>query len=99
MNEGGRRQVLAALDHYVPPARLKKIERLLVSGDVRGAAENVVPSEMYLLAREMAPGDQESAIAQEMRRVAQESPENPKSPFVFAIALLVSPWHPRKSSA
>jgi hypothetical protein len=75
MNEGERRQALAALDHYVPPARLKKIERLLVSGDVRGAAENVVPSEMYLLAREMAPGDRESAIAQEMRRLAQESPE------------------------
>src|SRR5579863_3969342 len=75
MNEGQRRQALAALDHYVPPARLKKIERLLVSGDVRAAAENVVPSEMYLLAREMAPGDRESAIAQEMRRLAQESPE------------------------
>jgi hypothetical protein len=75
MNEGERRQAVAALDHYVPPARLKKIERLLVSGDVRGAAENVVPSEMYLLASEMAPGDRESPIAQEMRRLAQESPE------------------------
>jgi hypothetical protein len=75
MNEGQRKQALAVLEHYVPPARLKKIDRLLVSGDVRGAAENVVPSEMYLLAREMAPGDRESAIAQEMRRLAQESPE------------------------
>jgi hypothetical protein len=54
---------------------LKKIDRLLASGDVRAAAENVVPSEMYLLAREMAPGDRDSAIAQEMRRLAQESPE------------------------
>jgi hypothetical protein len=75
MNEGERKQVVAALDHYVPPARLKKIDRLLASGDVRAAAENVVPSEMYLLAREMAPGDRDSAIAQEMRRLAQESPE------------------------
>jgi hypothetical protein len=75
LNEAERQKAIAALNHYVPPARLKKIERLLASGEVRAAAENVVPSEMYLLAHDLAPGDVDSPIAQEIRHVAQESPE------------------------
>jgi hypothetical protein len=71
--------VLAVLDRYAPPARLKKIERLLAAGEVRAAEENVVPSEMYLLARELAANDGTSGggageLAQEMRRLAAEAP-------------------------
>ena len=76
LNEGDRRRVLAVLDHYAPPARLKKIERLLASGEVRDALENVVPSEMYLVARELSGNDRDSGIAQEMRRLAAEAPED-----------------------
>jgi hypothetical protein len=79
LNEGDRRRVLAVLDRYAPPARLKKIERLLAAGEVRAAEENVVPSEMYLLARELAANDGTSGggageLAQEMRRLAAEAP-------------------------
>ena len=75
LNEDTRRRVVTLLDRYVHPARLKKIESLLAAGDARAAADNVVPSEVYLLAREMAPGDRESPIAADIRRVAEENPE------------------------
>src|SRR5208337_192917 len=38
LNEGQRRRVVGVLEHYVPPSRLKKIERLLAAGEVRAAA-------------------------------------------------------------
>jgi hypothetical protein len=70
-----RKQVLASLDHYAPPVRLKTLERLLAEGNVREAEDNVVPAEMYLLAVEMAPNDRESPMAGDIRRLAAESPE------------------------
>lgn len=75
LNEGERRRVVGVLEHYVPPSRLKKIERLLEAGEVRRAAESVVPSEMYLVARDLAPGDHDSALAEELRRISAEAPE------------------------
>jgi len=75
LNEAERRRVVAVLDHYVPPSRLKKIERMLAEGEVRRAAENVVPSEMYLVARELAPGDRDSTLAEDLRKLAAAAPE------------------------
>jgi hypothetical protein len=75
LNEAERQRVVAVLDRYVPPSRLKKIERMLAEGDVRLAAENVVPSEMYLVARELAPNDHDSALAEDLRKLAAEAPE------------------------
>jgi len=75
LNAETRGRVITLLDHYVHPARLKKIESLLASGDAKSAADNVVPSEVYLLAREMAAGDRESGVAADIRRVAEENPE------------------------
>ncbi len=75
LNEGQRRRVMAVLERYVPPSRLKKIERLLAAGEVRAAAENVVPSEMYLVARELSPGDRDSGLATDLRRLAAETPD------------------------
>ena len=75
LNEADRRRVVGVLDAYAPPARLKKVERLLAAGDVRGAEENVVPSEMYLLARELSRNDNDSGLAQEMRRLTGEVPD------------------------
>jgi len=75
LNDAERSRVVAVLDHYVPPARLKKIERLLAAGEVRRAADNIVPSEMYLVARALAPEDRESVLAEELRMLAGEAPE------------------------
>jgi hypothetical protein len=75
LDEGVRRKVLAVLNRYVPPARLRKIERELQSGEVRLAAENVVPSEMYLMARELAGDDTASPLSAEMRQLAADAPE------------------------
>jgi hypothetical protein len=74
LNADRRRQVIAALDPYLAPARLRKIDDLLQSGEPRIALENVLPSEMYLLARSQAGPDRESALAQEIRRLAAEAP-------------------------
>jgi hypothetical protein len=63
-----RGRVIAGLEAYAPPARLKKVERLLAGGDVQGAEDNVVPSEMYLLASEMSAKDQDSPLAADLRR-------------------------------
>jgi len=75
LNEGQRRRVVGVLEHYVPPSRLKKIERLLAAGEVRAAAENIVPSEMYLVARELSPGDRDSGLATDLGRLAAEAPD------------------------
>jgi hypothetical protein len=73
LNAPRRAQVEAVLDHYAPPARLKKVDRLLARGNVREALDNVVPAEMYLLADEMARNDNESPLAAAIRRVASEN--------------------------
>ena len=69
-----RRQVLAILDNYAPPARRKKVERLLAEGDVRSAEENIVPSEMYMLACDMASSDRAAPLASEINRMAAQTP-------------------------
>jgi hypothetical protein len=70
-----RTQVMATLERYAPPARIKKMERLLAAGDVKAAEENIVPSEMYLLATEMAPIDKDSPIAANIRSLGAGAPD------------------------
>jgi hypothetical protein len=74
LNTQRRVQVIAALEPYAPPARVKKVERLLIDGDVVAASENVVPAEMYLLASTLAPKDQDSHLAADIRRQTSENP-------------------------
>ncbi|MBZ5631776.1 MAG: hypothetical protein LAO55_01495 [Acidobacteriia bacterium] len=74
LNADRRRQVIATLEPYLAPGRLRKIDDLLQSGEPRIALENVLPSEMYLLARAMAGQDRESPLAGEIRRMAAEAP-------------------------
>ncbi len=74
LNVERRRQVIAALDPYLAPGRLRRVEELLQSGEPWLAVENVLPSEMYLLARSQAAQDRESPLAQEIRRLLAESP-------------------------
>jgi hypothetical protein len=68
-----REQVMAALENYAAPVRISKIEMLLASGDVRSAEENVVPSEMYLLATALASKDQDSPLAGDIRRISAQA--------------------------
>jgi hypothetical protein len=75
VNPTRRKQVIVALDKYIPPARLIKLEKLLTAGDLRTAQENVVPSEMYLLAQDQLAGDRESTIAADIRRLGAQSPD------------------------
>jgi hypothetical protein len=70
-----RAEVLAVLERYAPPARIKKMERLLAAGDVKTAVENIVPSEMYLLATEMATQDRDSPTAANIRALAAHAPD------------------------
>jgi hypothetical protein len=70
-----RRQVVAALDRYAPPARAMKVERMLSEGDVRAAEENVTPAEMYQLARDLAATDRGSQMAGDIGRLATQNPD------------------------
>jgi hypothetical protein len=70
-----RAEVIAALEPYAPPARLNKIENLLATGDVRSAEENIVPSEMYLIAADMTDKDQDTPLAGDIRKLAVQAPE------------------------
>jgi hypothetical protein len=76
LNPDRRTQVLAVLERYAPPVRVKKMERLLAAGDVKTAEENIIPSEMYLLATEIAMIDHDSPLAANIRAVAAQSPES-----------------------
>jgi hypothetical protein len=75
LNPDRRTQVLAVLERYAPPVRVKKMERLLAEGDVKTAEENIIPSEMYLLATEIAMIDHDSPLAANIRAVAAQAPE------------------------
>jgi hypothetical protein len=76
LNPQRRTQVEAVLDHYAPPVRLHKVDALLAAGDVRGAMDNVVPAELYLLADEMAAADMDSPLAAGLRRMSSENAQD-----------------------
>jgi hypothetical protein len=75
LNSDRRTQVMAVLEKYAPPARIKKMDRLLASGDVKAAEENIVPAEMYLLATEMSVVDNDSPIAANIRALGAHAPD------------------------
>ncbi len=76
MDSEMRAVVIAALQRHAPPSRARKVERLLEAGDVAGALDNVMPSEMFLIAAEGARAKNvEGPIAAEMKRIAAESPD------------------------
>jgi len=73
LNPQKRSQVISVLEPYAPPARVKRVDRQLAEGDVMGALDNVVPSELFLLATGMAQRDQESSLAADLRRQLSEN--------------------------
>ena len=70
-----RRQVVESVSTLASPARAAEIQDLLAAGAVKSALEHVTPSELFGLARGLAPkrtGD-DSCLLAELRRMAQAS--------------------------
>jgi hypothetical protein len=73
-----RAQVVESLAQLAAPVRSSEIQRLLEQGAAKEAAERVTPSELFLLARDLAarrPGD-DSCVPAEMRRLADRYPQD-----------------------
>ncbi|HTY99835.1 MAG TPA: hypothetical protein VMB75_08375, partial [Rhodocyclaceae bacterium] len=72
-----RTQVLAALGTMAVPARTSLVGRLLDQGDVKGAVERITPSELFTIARDLAPRRQPatSCVLAELRGLAQSHPK------------------------
>jgi hypothetical protein len=77
LNEQDRQQFLDALERHAPPARARKVEKLLAAGEIRESIENIMPSEMYAVAEDLVASNSsaEDPLAKEIRREAQESPK------------------------
>lgn len=75
LSPADRTRVIAMLEKQGAPARLRKVERLLESGDVPGAIENVMPSELFTIAAESLKGAMDAPLAAELQRHASESPK------------------------
>ncbi|HEV3196814.1 MAG TPA: hypothetical protein VGZ73_02880 [Bryobacteraceae bacterium] len=70
-----RGEFLAALGLFAAPARTAAVARLLEEGDVKDALDRVTPSELFSVARELAPkrsGDT-SCLLNEMKQLAENS--------------------------
>jgi hypothetical protein len=74
LSEARRKQVIASLQRYTSPGRLRTVERALTAGDLQTASDNVLPSELYQMALETVGSDQESTLARDIRRLGQEAP-------------------------
>ncbi|MGI8745022.1 MAG: hypothetical protein ACR2NN_21115 [Bryobacteraceae bacterium] len=70
-----RRLFLDAFSRFAAPARVRLAENALAEGHVREVMDNVMPSEMFGIAAEIANRQSASgALAEEIRREAGESP-------------------------
>jgi hypothetical protein len=72
-----RSQVMESLTTAASPARSTEIQRLLSQGAAREALELVTPSELFELARDVAPKRtaDDSCVLAELRRLAEASPQ------------------------
>ena len=71
-----RAQVIEILDRQAPPARVRLVDELLQAGEVRTAIEQIVPSELFNLAAELARDKtNDAAMAAEIRTIAEKHPE------------------------
>jgi hypothetical protein len=72
-----RDQVVDSISQLASPVRASKIQKLLSQGAVKEAVEQVTPSELFSLARDLAPrrtGD-DSCLLAEIRRLSEASPQ------------------------
>ena len=67
--------VLDALAQYAPPARVARIRRFLEQGRVDAALQNVMPSELFEIAKVLSAGKSDTPLAVEIRREAAELPQ------------------------
>jgi hypothetical protein len=69
-------QVIESLSLLAAPARTREVDRLLGQGNVKEAVDRVTPSELYSLAREVAPkrGGDGSCVLAELRRLSEAAP-------------------------
>ncbi len=69
---GERSEVLNALGKFAPPARTALVAHLLEQGDVKEALDHITPSEMFSMARELAPDhkDDASCVLAEMKQLS-----------------------------
>jgi hypothetical protein len=72
-----RERVRETLSELASPVRTQGVVRLLELGNARDAIDRVTPSELFLLAREMAPrqSGELSPLAAGIRQLAQDSPK------------------------
>jgi hypothetical protein len=81
VNTARRQTVLDALGQYAMPARVADVRELLEQGRVKAALDNVMPSEMFAVSRDLLAAKPspdtgtESPLAIEIRREAAESPQ------------------------
>ncbi len=72
-----REQVLDILESQAVPSRVCKVGRLLEAGDVRGALENVTPSELFVLARHMVEkGKADDEFASQIVALRKAQPDH-----------------------
>ena len=71
-----RTEVVNALAMFAPPARTNQVGHLLEQGDVKGALDRVTPSELFSVARELAPkhGAESSCVLAELKQLAEMTP-------------------------
>ena len=72
-----RAQVVESLSTLAAPVRASQVQALLSQGDAKDAIDKVTPSELFNLARDLAPkrtGD-DSCLLAELRRLAGAAPQ------------------------
>ncbi len=84
LDAGRRAQVLEALSRQAAPARVHRIARLLERGEALRAAEAILPSESFFLARQLAGQAAESGhmLAARIRLMPAEAPEQLDYPAI-----------------
>ncbi|HLG95664.1 MAG TPA: hypothetical protein VKX49_05065 [Bryobacteraceae bacterium] len=77
LNAGRRQAFLDSLAHYAMPARVETVRADLEQGEVKAALDQVMPSELFAISRDLASNDAASdePILAEIRRMAAEAPQ------------------------
>jgi hypothetical protein len=76
VNADRRQMFLNTLGQYAMPARVSHVRELLEQGSVKSALDNVMPSELFEIARDAIATDKsDNALAAEIRRETMESPK------------------------
>ncbi len=71
-----RKIVMSSLADHAPPNRVARVERLLEGGDVPGAIDNIMPSEIYLIAEDgFKKKHSDGPLGSELVRMEKESPK------------------------